>query len=68
MVLPSALQGHAAGAKELLAAVSKDPSLLDDLRYPPDSYGNNCGKPSTVTNDTKKVRAGTAPAPPPPLC
>ena len=30
MVLDSALQGHAAGAKELLAAVSKDPSLLED--------------------------------------
>ena len=30
MVLDSALQGHAAGAKELLAAVTKDPSLLED--------------------------------------
>ena len=30
MVLDSALQGHAAGAKELLAAVSKDPSLLEE--------------------------------------
>ena len=28
MGLDSALQGHAAGAKELLAAVTKDPSLL----------------------------------------
>ena len=30
MVLDSALQGHAAGAKELLAAVTKDPSLLEE--------------------------------------
>ena len=34
MVLDSALQGHAAGAKELLAAVTKDPSLLEDPASP----------------------------------
>jgi hypothetical protein len=25
----------------------KDPSLLDDILYPKDSYGNNCGKPGS---------------------
>ena len=30
MPLPASLAGHAAGAKELLAAVTKDPSLLED--------------------------------------
>ena len=47
MPLPSALQGHAAGAEALLAAVSKDPSLLDQAElaflkdfcenYPPEA-------------------------------
>ena len=30
MPLPASLAGHAAGAKELLAAVTKDPSLLEE--------------------------------------
>ena len=38
MVLDSALQGHAAGAKELLAAVCKDPSLLEDPSLASVSY------------------------------
>jgi len=36
-------------------AINKDPSLLDDLRYPPDSYGNNCGKPNSAAKDMPKV-------------
>ena len=47
MPLPAGLQGHAAGAEALLAAVSKDPSLLDQAElaflkdfcenYPPEA-------------------------------
>ena len=47
MPLPASLAGHAAGAKELLAAVTKDPSLLEDpslaflkefcANYPPEA-------------------------------
>jgi len=40
-----------------IAAVSinKDTSLLTDILYTPDSYGNNCGRPNTATADMKKV-------------
>ena len=36
-------------------AISAHPSLVDDLIYPTDSYGNNCGKPGTDTADLSKV-------------
>jgi len=32
-----------------VVSINKDPSLLDDLVYPADSYGNNCGKPGSDT-------------------
>jgi len=36
-------------------SIQRDPSLIDDLLYTPDSYGNNCGKPNTATSNMKKV-------------
>eukprot|EP00966_Prymnesium_polylepis_P066800 1550829-Prymnesium_polylepis.1 len=36
-------------------AVDREPDLLNDLLYPPDSYGNNCGKPDTSTSSMPKV-------------
>ena len=38
-----------------VASVNKDPSLLTDIRYPTDSYGNNCGNPGTATEAMGKV-------------
>ena len=40
-----------------IAAVSinKDTSLLTNIRYPADSYGNNCGEPGTATEGLPKV-------------
>lgn len=48
----------ATGAFGALAALSiqKDPSLLTDLLYTPDSFGNNCGAPNTpFSNVTKAI-------------
>ena len=36
-------------------SISKEPSLFDDLFYPRDSYGNNCGKPGTRVANLPKV-------------
>lgn len=36
-------------------AISAHPSLVDDLIYPTDSYGNNCGKPGSGTAELSKV-------------
>ena len=36
-------------------AISAHPSLVDDLLYPTDSYGNNCGKLGTATSELSKV-------------
>ena len=36
-------------------AVDRDSSLLTDLVYPKDSYGNNCGQPGTATANLPKV-------------
>ena len=36
-------------------AISAHPSLVDDLIYPTDSYGNNCGKPGSDTAELSKV-------------
>lgn len=30
-----------------MISYQKDPTLLDDILYPKDSYGNNCGKPGS---------------------
>lgn len=38
-----------------VASINKDPSLIDDILYPPDSYGNNCGKPGTKAELLPKV-------------
>ena len=36
-------------------AISAHPSLVDDLIYPTDSYGNNCGKPGSGTAELSKL-------------
>ncbi|KAL1512310.1 hypothetical protein AB1Y20_005572 [Prymnesium parvum] len=38
-----------------VVTINKDPSLIDDILYPRDSYGNNCGKPGTATENLPKV-------------
>uniref|UniRef100_A0A7S4F3X7 Choline transporter-like protein n=1 Tax=Chrysotila carterae TaxID=13221 RepID=A0A7S4F3X7_CHRCT len=38
-----------------VVSINREPQLIDDLIYPPDSYGNNCGKPGSDTADLKKV-------------
>jgi hypothetical protein len=38
-----------------LITYQKDPSLLDDILYPKDSYGNNCGKPGSQMADYTKA-------------
>jgi len=43
------------GISLAVTSIQKDPSLLIDIRYPPDSYGNNCGRPNTPTAHMTKL-------------
>lgn len=38
-----------------VVSINKDPSLLTNLQYPTDSYGNNCGHPGTLVAAMPKV-------------
>jgi choline transporter-like protein 2/4/5 len=38
-----------------VASVNEEPGLLDNILYPEDSYGNNCGKSGTATASMPKV-------------
>mmetsp|Transcript_16710 Transcript_16710/g.46455 ORF Transcript_16710/g.46455 Transcript_16710/m.46455 type:complete len:795 (+) Transcript_16710:42-2426(+) len=45
-----------AGSAWLTAeSIRRDPNLLVDLIYPTDSYGNNCGRPGTATENLPAV-------------
>ena len=38
-----------------IVAMQREPDLLNDLVYPKDSYGNNCGRPNTAVSGMPKV-------------